>query len=57
MSNTDDLAEQKPIEKKDVREIQTLILKPLHRQFSTKLAALLLTIVVTLTLIFILFYQ
>jgi hypothetical protein len=57
MSNTDELAEQKPIEQKDEPQVQALILKPLHRQFSTKLAALLLSIVVTLALIFILFYQ
>jgi hypothetical protein len=57
MSNTDDLAEQKLIEQKDDRQTKALILKPFHRQFSTKLAALFLTIVVTLALIFILFYQ
>ena len=34
-----------------------LAAKPLHRQFSTKLVALLLTIIVTLALIFTLFYQ
>ena len=57
MSNTDDLAEKKPIEPKDERQKQALILKPLHRQFSKKLTALLLTVAVTLALIFILFYQ
>tara|TARA_R110001583_G_scaffold7158_1_gene35560 strand:- start:11887 stop:15255 length:3369 start_codon:yes stop_codon:yes gene_type:complete len=57
MSNTDDLAEQKPIEQKDNRQTQTLILKPFHRQFSAKLTALLSTIIVALALIFILFYQ
>jgi hypothetical protein len=57
MSNTDDLAEQKLIEQKDDRQTKALILKPFHRQFSTKLAALFLTIVVTLALIFIFFYQ
>ncbi|MDX2367248.1 MAG: hypothetical protein QNK36_02395, partial [Colwellia sp.] len=57
MSNTDDLAEQKPIEQEENRQTQSLTAKPLHRQFSTKLVALLLTIIVALALIFTLFYQ
>ena len=56
MSNTDDLAEQKPIEQEE-RQTLPLTAKPLHRQFSTKLVALLLTIIVALALIFTLFYQ
>ncbi len=57
MSNTDDLAEKKSRVKEDALQTQPLTAKPLHRQFSVKLAALLLTIIVTLALIFTLFYQ
>lgn len=56
MSNTDDLAEQDSIKQEDL-QTKTLTVKPLHRQFSTKLIALLLTIIVALALIFTLFYQ
>jgi len=57
MSNTDDLAEKKPRVKEDILQTHPLTAKPLHRLFSVKLAALLLTMIVTLALIFILFYQ
>jgi hypothetical protein len=57
MGNIDDLVKQKPIEQKDERQTPILTVKPFHRQFSVKLAALLLTIIVALALIFILFYQ
>lgn len=56
MSNTHDLAENKPIEEEN-RQTQPWTVKPLHRQFSAKLAAVLLTIVIALALIFTLFYQ
>ncbi|WP_114326930.1 hypothetical protein [Candidatus Colwellia aromaticivorans] len=57
MSNTEDLSDQKPIEQEDERQTLSLTTKPLHRQFSTKLVALLLTIIIALALIFTLFYQ
>jgi len=57
MSNIDDLAEQKPIEREGNRQTQPVTVKPLHRQFSTKLLTLLLTIIIALALIFTLFYQ
>jgi hypothetical protein len=56
MSNTDDFAEQKIIEQEEV-QTQSLMVKPLHRQFTVKLVAILLIIVITITLIFTLFYQ
>ena len=56
MSNTDDLADKKLIEEEN-RQTQPLTAKPLHKQFSAKLAALLLTIIVALALISTLFYQ
>jgi len=57
MSNTDDLIEQKSIDPESELPLQPLAAKPLHRQFSAKLIALLLTVIVALALIFILFYQ
>ena len=57
MSNTDDLSEQKTIEQEKNQQVLPFTVKPFHRKFSAKLAALLLTIIVTLALIFILFYQ
>ena len=56
MSNTDNLAEKKPIEQEEPqREPSTA--KPFHRQFFSKFIALLLTLIVALALISILFYQ
>ncbi|MBL4899951.1 MAG: hypothetical protein JKX76_09985, partial [Colwellia sp.] len=57
MSNTDDLAEQKSNEQENNLPTRPVTAKPLHRQFSTKLIALLLIIIVTLALTFALFYQ
>lgn len=57
MSNTDDLAEQKPIEQDEDLPTTPLTAKPMHRQFSKMLTALLLTVIVTLAFIFALFYQ
>jgi hypothetical protein len=56
MSNTDNLAEQKPTEQEE-RQSPPLLAKPLHRQLSTKLFALLLTIIIALAFTFTLFYQ
>ena len=56
MSNTQDLAEKKPIEEENPKT-QPCTAKPLHKQFSGKLAAVMITIIVALALIFALFYQ
>jgi hypothetical protein len=57
MSNTDDLAEQKPIEQEEDLQTASITAKPLHRQFYTKLMAIVFTLFITLALIFTLFYQ
>ena len=57
MSNTDDLAEQQPIEQDQASPIKTLTAKPLHRQFSMILTSLLFTVIMALALVFALFYQ
>ncbi len=57
MSNTDDLAEQQPIEQDQASPIKTLTAKPLHRQFSMILTSLLFTVIMALALMFALFYQ
>lgn len=57
MSNTDDLAEKKTTVTEDVLQTQSLTAKPLHRQFSTILFTLLLTIIIALVFVFTLFYQ
>ena len=56
MSNTDNLADQKPTAQEE-RQPSPLIARPLHRQFTTKLFALLLTILIALLFTFTLFYQ
>lgn len=57
MSDTDNLAEENAIEEKEHSQTQPFIAKPLHRQFASKLAAIWLTVLITLALTFVLFYQ
>ncbi len=57
MSNTDDLADQQPIEQEQISQTPSLTAKPLYRQFSMILLSILFTFIFTVLSVFALFYQ